>query len=229
MKVIIFTFASASVFGLRVENNRSSEEYVFNHPDMARRALKNIALAYLASLEDQELTELALHEYKAATNMTDQFAALAAIAQNPGKTCDEVLADFYTKWQDEFLVVNKWFALQAMSDVPGNVENVRNLLNHPAFDLRNPNKVRSLIGGFCSSPVNFHAKDGSGYKFLGEIVVQLDKINPQVASHRVSAFSRWKRYDETRQNLAKAQLEMIVSANGLSENVFEIASKSLAA
>ncbi|KAJ6946233.1 hypothetical protein NC651_001099 [Populus alba x Populus x berolinensis] len=212
-----------------VENNRSSEEYVFNHPDMARRALKNIALAYLASLEDQELTELALHEYKAATNMTDQFAALAAIAQNPGKTCDEVLADFYSKWQDEFLVVNKWFALQAMSDVPGNVENVRNLLNHPAFDLRNPNKVRSLIGGFCSSPVNFHAKDGSGYKFLGEIVVQLDKINPQVASRMVSAFSRWKRYDETRQNLAKAQLEMIVSANGLSENVFEIASKSLAA
>nr|TKR97513.1 puromycin-sensitive aminopeptidase-like isoform X1 [Populus alba] len=218
-----------SCFQSSVENNRSSEEYVFNHPDMARRALKNIALAYLASLEDQELTELALHEYKAATNMTDQFAALAAIAQNPGKTCDEVLADFYTKWQDEFLVVNKWFALQAMSDVPGNVENVRNLLNHPAFDLRNPNKVRSLIGGFCSSPVNFHAKDGSGYKFLGEIVVQLDKINPQVASHRVSAFSRWKRYDETRQNLAKAQLEMIVSANGLSENVFEIASKSLAA
>ncbi|KAI9401268.1 hypothetical protein POPTR_001G102126v4 [Populus trichocarpa] len=194
-----------------------------------RRALKNIALAYLASLEDQELTELALHEYKTATNMTDQFAALAAIAQNPGKTCDEVLADFYTKWQDEFLVVNKWFALQAMSDVPGNVENVRSLLNHPAFDLRNPNKVYSLIGGFCSSLVNFHAKDGSGYKFLGEIVVQLDKINPQVASRMVSAFSRWKRYDETRQNLAKAQLEMIVSANGLSENVFEIASKSLAA
>ncbi|KAH8513412.1 hypothetical protein H0E87_006614 [Populus deltoides] len=212
-----------------VENNRSSEEYVFNYPNMARRALKNIALAYLASLEDQELTELALHEYKTATNMTEQFAALAAIAQNPGKIHDEVLADFYNKWRDDFLVVNKWFALQAMSDVPGNVENVRNLLSHPAYDLRNPNKVYSLIGGFCSSPVNFHAKDGSGYKFLGEIVVQLDKINPQVASRMVSAFSRWRRYDETRQNLAKAQLEMIVSANGLSENVFEIASKCLAA
>ncbi|XP_011022661.1 PREDICTED: puromycin-sensitive aminopeptidase-like isoform X3 [Populus euphratica] len=212
-----------------VENNRSSEEYVFNHANMARRALKNIALAYLASLEDQELTELALHEYKTATNMTDQFAALAAIAQNPGEIHDEVLADFYNKWRDDFLVVNKWFALQAMSDVPGNVENVRNLLSHPAYDLHNPNKVYSLIGGFCSSPVNFHAKDGSGYKFLGEIVVQLDKINPQVASRMVSAFSRWRRYDETRQNLAKAQLEMIVSANGLSENVFEIASKCLAA
>ncbi|XP_057977559.1 puromycin-sensitive aminopeptidase [Malania oleifera] len=210
-----------------VENNRSSEQYVFNHPNMARRALKNIALAYLVALEDPELTELALHEYNTATNMTEQFAALAALAQNPGKTRDDVLADFYNKWQDDFLVVNMWFALQATSDIPGNVENVRNLLKHPAFDLRNPNKVYSLIGGFCGSPVNLHAKDGSGYKFLGEIVVQLDKLNPQVASRMVSAFSRWRRYDEKRQGLAKAQLEMIMSANGLSENVFEIASKSL--
>ncbi|KAK7358602.1 hypothetical protein VNO77_00536 [Canavalia gladiata] len=212
-----------------VENNRSSEEYVFNHLNLARRALKNIALAYLVSLGDQEFINLALDEYKTATNMTEQFAALAAIAQNPGKTRDDVLADFYGKWQHDFLVVNKWFALQAMSDTPGNVENVRKLLNHPAFDLRNPNKVYSLIGGFCGSPVNFHAKDGSGYKFLGEIVLQLDKLNPQVASRMVSAFSRWRRYDEDRQNLAKAQLEKIMSDNGLSENVFEIASKSLAA
>ncbi|XP_040985933.1 puromycin-sensitive aminopeptidase isoform X2 [Juglans microcarpa x Juglans regia] len=212
-----------------VEKNRSSEEYVFNHPNMARRALKNVALAYLALLEDPKYTELALHEYRTATNMTEQFSALVAIVQNPGKTRDDVLADFYSKWQHDFLVVNKWFALQAMSDIPGNVENVRSLLNHPAFDMRNPNKVYSLIGGFCGSPVNFHAKDGSGYKFLGEIVLQLDKLNPQVASRMVSAFSRWRRYDETRQNLAKAQLEKIMSTNGLSENVFEIASKSLAA
>ncbi|KAK6137378.1 hypothetical protein DH2020_028891 [Rehmannia glutinosa] len=180
-----------------VKNNRSSEEYVFDHPSMARRALKNVALAYLGSLGDAEITELALHEYKSATNLTEQFAALVALDQIPGKTRDEVLADFYSKWQHDFLVVNKWFALQAMSDIPGNVENVRKLLSHPAFDMRNPNK--------------------------------LDKLNPQVASRMVSAFSRWKRYDETRQSLAKAQLEMILSANGLSENVFEIASKSLAA
>ncbi|CAJ1937404.1 unnamed protein product [Sphenostylis stenocarpa] len=218
-----------SEFLTKVENNRSAEQYVFNHPNLARRALKNISLAYLGCLEEQEFTNLALHEYNTATNMTEQFAALAAIAQNPGKTRDDVLADFYGKWQHDFLVVNKWFALQAMSDIPGNVENVRKLLNHPAFDLRNPNKVYSLIGGFCGSPVNFHAKDGSGYKFLGEIVLQLDKLNPQVASRMVSAFSRWKRYDEGRQKLAKAELERIMSSNGLSENVFEIASKSLAA
>lgn len=212
-----------------VKNNQSSEPYEFNHQNMARRALKNIALAYLGSLDDPEVTELALHEYRTATNMTEQFAALVAIEQKPGEIRDQVLADFYSKWQHDFLVVNKWLALQAMSDIPGNVENVKKLLNHPAFDLRNPNKVYSLIGGFCGSRVNFHARDGSGYKFLGEIVLQLDKLNPQVASRMVSAFSRWKRYDETRQNLAKAQLEMILSSNELSENVFEIASKSLAA
>ncbi|KAL6501710.1 Puromycin-sensitive aminopeptidase [Orobanche gracilis] len=212
-----------------VKNNKSSEPYVFDHPNMARRALKNVALAYLGSLEDEETTNLALHEYRSAMNLTDQFAALVALDQKPGKTRDEVLADFYNKWQHDFLVVNKWFALQARSDIPDNVENVRELLNHPAFDMRNPNKVYSLIGGFCGSSVNFHAKDGSGYKFLGEMVVQLDKINPQVASRMVSAFSRWKRYDETRKRLAKAQLEMILGSNGLSENVFEIASKSLAA
>ncbi|ONM03889.1 Peptidase M1 family protein [Zea mays] len=211
-----------------VKSNRSSEAYTFNHDSMARRALKNTCLAYLASLNEPDFVELALHEYKSATNMTEQFAALAALSQNPGQVRDDALLDFYNKWQHEYLVVSKWFALQATSEIPGNVANVQKLLSHPAFDLRNPNKVYSLIGGFCGSPVNFHAKDGSGYKFLGEIVLQLDKINPQVASRMVSAFSRWRRYDKTRQALAKAQLEMIVSANGLSENVFEIASKSLA-
>ncbi|KAG9158741.1 hypothetical protein Leryth_013643 [Lithospermum erythrorhizon] len=125
-------------------------------------------------------------------------------------------------------VVNKWLAIQAFSDTPGNVENVRKLLNHPAFDMHNPNKAYALIGGFCGSAVNFHSKDGSGYKFLGEMVVQLDRLNPQVSSRMVSALSRWQHYDKSRQALAKEQLEKILSAEGLSENVFEIASKSLA-
>ncbi|CAA6655468.1 unnamed protein product [Spirodela intermedia] len=209
-----------------VINNRSSEPYTFDHENLARRALKNVASVcpfgeltldhpYLASLGDEELTNLALDEYKSATNMTDQVAALAAIAQNPGLAREEVLLDFYQKWSDDFLVVNKWLSLQAMSDIPGNVVNVQNLLKHPSFDLRNPNKVYALVGGFCASPVNFHAKDGSGYKFLGDIVLQLDKLNPQVASRMVSAFSRWRRFDDYRQALAK--------------NVYEIASKSLAA
>ncbi|VAI16912.1 unnamed protein product [Triticum turgidum subsp. durum] len=162
-----------------VTSNRSSEAYAFNHDSVARRALKNTCLAYLASLNEPDVTELALNEYKSATNMTEQFAALAALSQNPGQVREDALLDFYNKWQQDYLVVSKWFALQATSDIPGNVANVQKLLAHPAFDMRNPNKVYSLIGGFCGSPVSFHAKDGSGYKFLGEVVLQLDKINPQ--------------------------------------------------
>lgn len=210
-----------------VENNCSSEPYEPTHENMARRALKNTALTYLVTLEDPEMTELALNEYRSATNMTEQFAALAAIAQNPSDVRAEVLSDFYQKWEGNALVINKWLALQAFSDIPGNIKNVQSLMQHPSFDIRNPNKVYSLIGGFCGCSVNFHAKDGSGYEFVGDVVLQLDKLNPQVASRMVSAFSRWKRFDEGRQALAKAQLERIVACNGLSENVYEIASKSL--
>ena len=106
--------------------------------------------------------------------MTEQFAALAAIAQNPGDVRDEVLSDFYQKWEGDALVINKWLALQAVSDFPGNVKNVQCLLQHPAFDIRNPSKVYSLIGGFCSCSVNFHAKDGSGYEFIGDMVLKIE-------------------------------------------------------
>ncbi|KAJ7557437.1 hypothetical protein O6H91_05G126600 [Diphasiastrum complanatum] len=210
-----------------VEENRSLEPYDPNHSSMARRALKNTALAYLASLDQPEATELALQEYRTATNMTEQFAALVAIAQNPGEARTSALSDFYEQWKHEFLVVNKWLALQAVSDIPNNVENVRQLLDHPAFDIRNPNKVYALIGGFCGSVVNLHAKDGSGYKFLADVVLKLDKLNPQVASRLVTAFSRWRRFDDGRQALAKEQLERIAKVEGLSDNVYEIASKSL--
>eukprot|EP00250_Pteridium_aquilinum_P001960 c12173_g1_i1 orf=266-3235(+) len=212
-----------------VTNNRSNEVYAFNHESMARRALKNVALGYLASLNEHETTQLALNEYNTATNMTEQIAGLAAIAQNDGDLRTEVLSKFYEQWKKDSLVTNKWLALQAMSDIPGNVKNVKSLLEHPAFDIKNPNKVYSLVGGFCGSSVNFHAKDGSGYQFLGDMVLQLDKINPQVASRMVSAFSKWKKFDSHRQKLAKEQLDRIAKADGISDNVYEIASKSLAA
>ncbi|XP_024543844.1 puromycin-sensitive aminopeptidase isoform X1 [Selaginella moellendorffii] len=211
------------------ENRSSDPHYTFDHKNKARRSLKNLALGYLCSLDEADTTELALKEYKSATNMTDQFAALSSLCQNPGDVRDEALANFYEQWKDETLVVNKWLVLQSMSDIPGNVKNMRRLLDHPSFDMKNPNKVYSLIGPFCRTAVNFHAKDGSGYEFLAEVTLQLDKMNPQVASRMVSSLSRWKRFDEGRQSLAKAQLERIAKTDGLSENVFEIASKSLAA
>ncbi|KAH7284500.1 hypothetical protein KP509_34G056800 [Ceratopteris richardii] len=164
-----------------LKNNCSNEAYVFNHENMARRALKNVSLGYLASLNELEATGLALNEYNTATNMTEHIAALAAIAQTSGDLRTETLSKFYEQWQKDSLVTNKWLALQAMSDIPGNVKNVEALMDHLAFDIKNPNKVYYLVGGFCASAVNFHAKDGSGYNFLGDIVLKLDELNPQVA------------------------------------------------
>jgi aminopeptidase N len=212
-----------------VKTNPSAEPYDPTHKHRAPRSLKNSALAYLVSLDEPALTDLALHQYNTATNLTDKVAAIAALSQNPGETRSDVLANFYDQYKGDNLVTNKWLALQAMSDIPGNVEQVRKLLEHPAFDIRNPNKVYSLIGAFCSSAVNFHAKDGSGYALVADVVLQLDKLNPQVAARMVSPFSRWRRFDEGRQAAAKAQLERITSTNGLSDNVYEIASKSLVA
>ncbi|CAI5949277.1 unnamed protein product [Closterium sp. NIES-64] len=214
-----------------VESNRApeGEAYSPEHASMARRSLKNAALLYLASLDDEASGALALSEFRAASNMTDQFAALAALCLNPGAAREEALQAFYEQWKHDGLVMNKWLSLQAASSIPGNVEAVKKLMEHPAFIITEPNKVYSLIGGFNSCAVNLHAADGSGYRFLADVVLQLDKINAQVAARMVSAFTRWRRYDEARQALAKVELERILSAEGLSENVYEIVSKSLSA
>jgi aminopeptidase N len=124
--------------------------------------------------------------------------------------------------------MNKWLGLQASASLPNNVENVKALMKHPAFDVKNPNKVYSLIGGFVGGcPSNFHDASGSGYEFLGDVVLQLDAINGSVAARMVAGFTRWRKYDEKRQALMKAQLERIVNKEGLSENVYEIVAKSL--
>ncbi|GJP51111.1 hypothetical protein CLOM_g10279 [Closterium sp. NIES-68] len=214
-----------------VESNTApqGEAYSPDHASMSRRSLKNAALLYLASLDDESSRALALSEFKAASNMTDQFAALAALCLNPGAAREEALQAFYEQWKHDGLVMNKWLSLQAASSIPGNVEAVKSLMEHPAFIITEPNKVYSLIGGFTSCAVNLHAPDGSGYRFLADTVLRLDKINAQVAARMVSAFTRWRRYDEQRQALAKVELERILAAEGLSENVYEIVSKSLSA
>jgi len=195
----------------------------------AARVLKNTALAYLASLATPDIAAEAARRFEQADNMSDSISALAALAsfESPQRTA--ALASFADKWAADPLVMNKWFGLQGGSDLPGNVANVRSLLSHPSFDIKNPNKVYSLIGAFCGCAVNFHAADGTGYVFLADIVLQLDALNAQVAARMVSGFTRWRKYDTARQQLMRAQLERIVSAPGLSDNVMEIASKSLAA
>ncbi|HEB67360.1 MAG TPA: DUF3458 domain-containing protein, partial [Gammaproteobacteria bacterium] len=122
----------------------------------------------------------------------------------------------------------KWLALQAGSSLPDTLDRVKALMDHPAFDLHNPNKVRALIGRFCAgNPLRFHAADGSGYRFLADRVLELDPLNPSIAARLVKNLSRWRRYDPARQALMKAQLERILATEGLSKDVYEIASRSL--
>ena len=206
--------------------SNSAAAYGNDAASTAARALKNTCLAYLASLETPEIVAEAARRFAAADNMTDQLAALAALCVGTSPERAAALAAFAEQWKDDPLVMNKWFGLQAASDAPGNVAVVRSLLSHPLFDIRNPNKVYSLIGGFCGCAVNFHAADGSGYQLLGDVVIQLDGINSQVAARMAGAFTRWRKYGPARRELMQAQLKRVMARPGLSDNVLEIVSVS---
>jgi aminopeptidase N len=209
--------------------NQSSQAYRFNAEEMARRSLKNVALAYLMTLDDPDLQQLCIEQYQQSNNMTDVMAALSLLADVVGAAREEALADCYTRWQHDPQVVEKWLAIQAGSSLPDTLPRVQGLMQHAAFSLHNPNKVRSLIGRFCSgNPLRFHAADGSGYRFLGDRVLELDVLNPSIAARLAQTLSRWRRYDAERQVLMREQLERIVSKDGLSKDVYEIASRSLA-
>ena len=134
---------------------------------------------------------------------------------------------FHDRFKSDPLVLDKWMSLQAGSPLPGTVGEVRRLMKNPAFDIKNPNRVRSLIGAFAGNHLRFHAGDGSGYALVGEVIATLDKINPQVAARMAGAFEAWRRYDGKRQALMKAELEKLTKLDGLSPNLFEVATKML--
>ncbi len=199
-----------------------------NDEAMQLRKLKNVCLSYLVSLQDQEAFTLAREQFEAADNMTDQYAALAALS---GYDCPErkaALQSFEQQWRHETNVMDKWFSVQASSPLPDTLQQVETLMRHEKFDITNPNKVRSLIGGFAMrNPTAFHAEDGSGYAFIAEQVIALDKLNPQVASRMVRTLMKWKHLAEPMGVLMKAQLERIAVTENISGDVFEIVSKSL--
>ncbi len=212
------------------QSNHKDESGQFDSGAIGRRRIKNTCLSYLGKLENKDLQECSLQQFNSAKNMTDQMAALTVIVTNPHPARQKCLADFYHQWRTEALVIDKWFALQACSSMPDTFETVQCLMNHPAFDLMNPNRVRSLIGAFSqANPLHFHAKNGQGYQFLADQIIALNTLNPQVASRMVSALTSWQRYDEGRQALMKTQLERIMTTEDISKDVYEVASKSLAA
>ncbi|BFG72700.1 aminopeptidase N [Paraburkholderia terrae] len=200
------------------------------------RALKNLALAYLAELDDPaDAVRLAKAQYDAANNMTDRASALAALltaaASNGGASAADALDDFYRRFENEPLVIDKWFALQAMqrgTKARPVIEIVRKLMAHPAFTLKNPNRARSLIFSFCSAnPAQFHAADGSGYAFWAEQVIALDALNPQVAARLARALELWRRFTPALRDQMRAALEK-VAAQAKSRDVREIVEKALA-
>jgi aminopeptidase N len=195
---------------------------------IARRSLKNTCLSYL--LETSSGEALAEAQLAASDNMTDTLAALNGLVRAGAPSAAAALSAFETRWKDDALVMDKWFAIQASRPGEKTIEVVRTLMEHPAFSITNPNKVRSLIGTFSmANPTGFHAADGSAYRFHADRVIELDSLNPQVASRMVSAFNQWKRYDQDRQALMKIELERIAAMDGLSPGVYEIISKALGA
>ncbi|HUX30212.1 MAG TPA: aminopeptidase N [Thiobacillus sp.] len=209
-----------------------SEGYAPDGAQVGRRALRNACLAYLAESDTDYLkssvvprlvAQLAADNHNASGNMTDEIAALATLVNLDLPEREAALADFYARWQNEALVIDKWFSVQAASRLPVTVAQVRALMQHPAFDLKNPNRVYALIRGFCgANPRHFHAADGSGYALAADVIGELQAINPQVASRIARSFDRWRQFDAGRQAHARAALERIAAVEDLSKDVAEV-------
>ena len=210
------------------QSHATQADYRFTAQERGRRSLKNLALSYLMEIESDEILALALRQFEQADNMTDVLAALAPLSNRDRPERHNALVQFYQQWQHEPLVVNKWFAIQAGSRLPNTLQEVGALLQHPAFEIKNPNKVRALIGTFAlNNPSQFHAHNGAAYAFVAQQVLKIDRLNPQVAARLVSAFNRWRKFDSRRQQQMQAQLQTILASQDLSKDVYEIVSKAL--
>jgi aminopeptidase N len=210
------------------EANRTPGPYSPDAVAAGKRGLKNLALSYLCAAPDPEAVSLAQMQYNKADNMTDRAAALNALIHAGADSASEALALFYNEFESEPLVIDKWFAMQAAAPY-ADVAAVRALMQHPSFNIKNPNRARSLIFTFCNSnPSQFHCPDGSGYAFWAEQVDTLDALNPQVAARLARSMDRWRRYAPALQVHMKGALEQVASVSKLSNDVREVVGKALA-
>ncbi|MBY0508989.1 MAG: aminopeptidase N [Rhodospirillaceae bacterium] len=209
---------------------RVNAPYVPDAEGMGRRLLKRAALGYLAALETPETTALAKAQFDSADNMTDRMDALSILSTLNVPERQAALDAFYARFQNDHLVVNKWLTVQAAAPLPGMLTTVRQLMDHSAFDIKNPNKIRAVINTFAAmNPVNFHAADGSGYAFLADQILAINAFNPLTAARLVPPLGRWRRFDPARQALMKAQLERLAGHKDLSRDVYELVMKGLVA
>ncbi|WP_193452174.1 aminopeptidase N [Pseudomonas nitroreducens] len=217
----------------RYQANRTQSRetaYVAEASHIARRSLQNIALSYLIQNAKPEVLAACQEQYKDCDNMTERLTALAVLVNSSfDKEKAEALAMFADYFKDDPLVMDQWFSVQAGCTLPGGLERVQALMSHPAFTLKNPNKIRALIGAFANqNAINFHRADGAGYRFLADQIITLNALNPQIASRLLTPLTRWRKYAPGRQALMKAELERILASGELSSDVYEVVSKSLA-
>jgi aminopeptidase N len=207
----------------------SDEAYTPDAASAGKRSLRAVVLDYLTSTKSQHAEQRAFDHYTCSSNMTDRMAGLGALMQIPGETREKALSDFYDRFQHDALVIDKWFALQASLPEAETLDRVRRLMEHPAFTLTNPNRVRSLIGMFAAgNATQFNRLDGTGYAFVTEMVLQLDRTNPQVASRLMGAFKSWRMLEPVRRAHAEAALRKVAAAGSLSADVEDLVSRALA-
>ncbi|EKB3554587.1 aminopeptidase N [Vibrio parahaemolyticus] len=201
-------------------------EYAIDHAAIGKRALRNQCLQFLAHTDKGNT--LVKAQYEAANNMTDTIAAMSAANSAQLECREELMADYSDKWKHDGLVMDKWFAMQGSNPAEDALEKVKATMNHEAFSLKNPNRTRSLIGSFlAANPVRFHDKSGSGYQFAGEILRQLNDSNPQVASRMIDPLLKFRKYDEARQAMIRAELEKLKAMDNLAKDLFEKVTKAL--
>ena len=211
------------------------EEFKVDADSIGKRRLRNVLLEYVCSIretpEEQKVAaDLAMKHFEEATGMTDKMAALSSLASMDGEGAaarDKALEQFYKDANGDALVLNKWFTVQALADLPDVLDRVKALKEHPDFTLKNPNRCRSLIGAFSMNLAPFHDESGEGYKFLSSVLKELDPINPQISSRMAGALITWKKYNEERGALMKAQLEDLAEMKPISDDLFEIVNRGL--
>jgi aminopeptidase N len=192
------------------------------------RRLRTVALNLLSAADERTGAVLAKNQFDGADNMTDRQGALGILVSLTAPEREAALDAFYQQFKDDALVLDKWFALQASAQRRDTVDQVLKLAAHPDFAMTNPNRLRSLAGTFGANHWAFHSADGRGYAFLADMIIAADKLNPQVAARLVPPLGRWRRFEPKRAQMMREALERIVGTAGLSKDVFEQVSKSLA-
>src|SRR6185436_19626020 len=205
------------------EHMRDAGDFSPDARSAGRRALRNACLRYLTAADDEAAAGLADAHYRTASNMTDMIASLAALTRMESPLRDRAFTHFHDRFRGDPLVLDKWMGLQAGSPLPETVTAVHGLMKHPVFDLKNPNRVRALIGAFSANHLRFHNADGSGYRLVGDVIRGLDPLNPQVEARLAGAFESWRRYDPGCQTQMRAELSAIRDLPGLSPNLLEVA------